>query len=464
MLPVETFEQAVQYMTSQKTAFEDELKTFLKIPSVSTDSKFRNDVERCADYLVKLCQDMGLKQVEKCKTAGNPIVYGEWLQDPSLPTVLFYGHYDVQPADPLDLWDTPPFEPQIRDGYMYARGASDDKGQVFCLLMAVKSLLSQGNGLPVNVKILIEGEEEVGSPNLVSFLATEKERLASDIVLVSDTPMFGKGVPSICYSLRGLSYLEIFAQTTEGDLHSGQHGGVVQNPIHALSHILAKLKDENGVVNIPGFYDDVQPISPAVKEKIREMPFDESAYMASLGVDQLIGEADFSSLERRWFRPTLDCNGIIGGYIGEGAKTVIPAKASAKVSMRLVANQNSEKISRLFRDFVEKITPPGVRIKVVEHHGAQPALMNIDDIPFKAAEVAIEKVFGRKPLFQGEGGSIPIVAEFKNQLGIQSVLMGFNLPDDCIHAPNERFGMENYHQGILTVANFFQEYGRMSKS
>ncbi len=446
------------YLTHHFKDYVDELKSFLRYPSVSTDPKYKESIHACAEYLVSKLTRIGLKNVKRFETPGHPIVYGEWCGKPNKPTLLIYGHYDVQPPDPLSLWVTPPFEPDIRDGQIYARGVSDDKGQVFCHLKSMELLFALQKELPLNVKILIEGEEEIGSLHLPEFVKSHREMLKADAVLVSDTPMFGPDLPSLCYSLRGLIYMELRAKGAHTDLHSGQHGGAVPNPIQALASIISRLKDEHNRVTLPFFYEDVREIPEEVRKTLRALPFDELSYQKSLGLKGLEGEKGFSSLERRWFRPTLECNGILGGYTGEGAKTVIPSEAMAKISMRLVADQNPETLIHHFIEYVHRLTPSSISLetRVLSHTKA--AMVNLDTPAIQAAKKALAKVYGKDPILQGEGGSIPVVVDFERILGIPTVLMGFNLPDDGIHAPNERFSLENFRRGILSSAYFFEYY------
>lgn len=447
----------LHYLKTHETAYLESLTECLKIPSVSTDPVFKNHILECAHFVKSHLEKIGLESVQIFPTAGHPIVYAQWCHAPGKPTVLLYGHYDVQPADPLELWTTPPFEPTIRDGNLYARGVSDDKGQVFCHLNAIEAWLQATGALPVNVKIIIEGEEEIGSPHLTSFITEHRELLKADVALVSDTPMIALNTPSICFSLRGLLYLEITATGANSDLHSGQNGGAVPNPINALATIISKLKNDQGLVLIPGFYEDVLPISEEVHQALLSLPHSDAAYAQHLGLDTLTGESEFTSLERRWLRPTLDCNGIIGGYTGEGAKTVIPSQAKLKLSMRLVANQDPHKIEKAFKDFLPSITPPGIQLALQVHSGAFPARINPQHPAIQAGIKALEKAFNTQAHLQGEGGTIPVVNEFEKQLGIQTVLMGFNLIEDGIHAPNEKFSLSNYQKGTLASTYFWEE-------
>lgn len=446
-----------EYIDQHKERFEQELFDLLRIPSISAVSANKGDVRQAAEFIRQQFDQMGLNRVQLFETPGNPVVYGEYLDaGEDKPTVLVYGHYDVQPPDPLELWETEPFEPTVRNGDVYARGASDDKGQAYTHVKAIESWLKTEGRLPVNVKVIIEGEEEIGSPNLVPFLQEHKEMLACDMVLISDTSMFDKDVPSITYGLRGLAYMQVYVQGPNRDLHSGTYGGAVQNPLNALCEIIAGLKDKDGVVQIPGFYDDVIALSDEERAESARLPFDEQAFKDSLNIDEVFGEQGYTTLERKSSRPTLDVNGIWGGYQGEGAKTVLPAKAGAKISMRLVPDQEPKKIAALFTSYVHQIAPAGVKVEVEEHHGGHAAMTDLNFYGLEAASQAFEDVYGRKPLFTREGGSIPIVADFKKVLGADSILMGFGLNSDAIHSPNEKFSLEDFHRGIKTSARFFE--------
>lgn len=440
-----------------KQRYLDELMELLRIPSVSADPKFKADVLRTADFVKEKLEAAGLNNTEICPTAGFPVVYGDKIIDPSLPTVLIYGHYDVQPADPYELWNSPPFEPVIKDGYIYARGSADDKGQVYMHVKAIEILL-ENNALPCNVKIIIEGEEEVGSDHLGDFLKANKEKLACDVVLVSDTSIIANDIPSITVGLRGLSYMEVEVVGPNRDLHSGVYGGAVANPINTLCKMIAQLIDENGHVTIDGFYDDVLDLSEADRKAINSIPFSEEEYRKELNVNTTQGEKGYTTIERASTRPTLDVNGIWGGYIGEGAKTVLPSKAFAKISMRLVPNQQSEKISKLFEKHFRSIAPDSVKVNVTYHHGGEPVVVPSDSKEYKAAERAMEKTFGIKPVPQRGGGSIPIVALFEEVLGVKTVLMGFGLDTDDIHSPNEHYGVFNFFKGIETIPYFLKYY------
>lgn len=444
------------YIESNKNKFKDELFELLRIPSVSTDSSHKDDVRDAAGFLKEQLDSLDLDRVELFETDGNPIVYGELITDDTKPTVLVYGHYDVQPPDPLDLWDTEPFDPTVRDGDIYARGASDDKGQSFTHVKALEAYRKSDTDFPVNIKYILEGEEEIGSPNLVPFIKAHKELLACDMVLISDTAMFAEDTPSITYGLRGLAYMELEVTGPNRDLHSGVYGGAVENPANALCEIIAKLKDEDGVIQIDGFYDDVDELSDEDHEAYENLPFDQKSYKKDLGLKEVDGEEGYSTLERASARPTLDVNGLWSGYQGEGAKTVLPSKAGAKVSMRLVPNQDPKDIAKKFKKQVELLAPDTVTINVTEHHGGHPASTDLSFYGLKAAAKAFEEVYGKEPLFSREGGSIPIVADFEKVLGAQSILMGFGLNSDAIHSPNEKFALKDFYRGIQTSAKFFE--------
>lgn len=441
----------------------NELLELLRIPSVSADSRHNEDTKRCAEAVKQRLVDAGAEKVEICPTAGHPIVYGEKIIDPSLPTVLVYGHYDVQPPDPLDLWTSPPFEPVIKDGKVYARGSADDKGQFYMHVKAFETMI-QTNSLPCNIKFMIEGEEEVGSNNLGVFLEGNKERLKADVVLISDTSMISMENPSLDTGLRGLAYMEVEVTGANRDLHSGVYGGAVANPVTILAKMIASLHDDNNHITIPGFYDGVLELSAAEREELNKAPFDEAEYKADLGVDELWGEKGYTTIERTGIRPTLEVNGIWGGYTGEGAKTVLPSKASAKISMRLVPNQDWQKISDLFKSHFEKIAPKSVKVKVTAHHGGSPYVTPTDHVAFKAASKAIATTFGKEPIPVRGGGSIPIVALFEKVLGLKTVLMGFGLDSDNLHSPNEKYGLENFYKGIETIPYFHQYFAEMSSN
>lgn len=446
----------IKYIKANKEKFEQELFELLRIPSISTDPALKNSVYEAASYWFDHLTKLGLDDVTLHETAGNPIVTAMHCKaGDAKPTVLIYGHYDVQPPDPEELWDSDPFEPIIRNGAVYARGASDDKGQVFTHIKSIESYLKSKTSLPVNVKLILEGEEEIGSPNLIPFINDHKNMLSCDMVLISDTAMFDEDVPSITYGLRGLAYMEIEVIGPNRDLHSGAYGGGVQNPMNALCEILAKIKDAKGIIQIPHFYDKVKSLTVEERKAYKNLPFNESAYKHHLNIDEVFGEENFSTLERISARPSFDINGMWGGYQSEGAKTVLPAKANAKVSMRLVPDQDPKEIAKLFTDYVKSMSPAGVRINVREHHGGHPASVDFNFYGFKAAAKAFKDVYGKEPLYTREGGSIPIVADFKKTLGADSILMGFGLHSDAIHSPNEHFSLKDFHRGIKTSATFF---------
>lgn len=448
-----------EYISANKDRFIAELFEWLKVPSVSADSRHKNDVRKAAEFLRDKLTSAGADKVEICETKGHPIVYAEKIQGSSLPTVLVYGHYDVQPADPLELWNSPPFEPVIKDGKIYARGSCDDKGQVYMHVKAFETMMKH-NSLPCNVKFMVEGEEEIGSDNLATFVKGNKEKLKADIILISDTALISLDHPSITTGLRGLSYMEVEVTGPNRDLHSGVYGGAVANPVNILCKMIASLHDENGRVTIPGFYDKVANLSNEERNAINKAPFDLEAYKQELGIDDVLGEKGFTTLERTGIRPTLDVNGIWGGYTGEGAKTVLPSKASAKISMRLVPNQESSEITELFTKHFKSIAPKSVKVKVTAHHGGEPAVTPTNSPAFKAASKAFEEVWGKTPIPTRDGGSIPIVALFKRELGLDTVLMGFGLDSDAIHSPNEHYGVENFMRGIETIVSFFQHYAK----
>ncbi len=451
------------YISEHKQRFLNELIALLKIPSISADSAYKNDVLKTADTVKTSLENAGCDHVEICDTDGYPIVYGEKIIDKNLPTVLVYGHYDVQPPDPLDLWNSPPFEPVIQntelhpDGAIFARGACDDKGQMY---MHVKALeyMTKNNELPCNVKFMIEGEEEVGSENLGIFVANNREKLENDVILISDTGMIAKDVPSITTGLRGLSYVEVEVTGPNRDLHSGLYGGAVANPINILTKMIASLHDENKHITIPGFYDKVEQLSDAERAEMAKAPFSLEDYKNALDIDAVYGEEGYTTNERNSIRPTLDVNGIWGGYIGEGAKTVIASKAYAKISMRLVPHQDWEEITELFKSHFESNAPEGVKVKVTPHHGGQGYVTPIDSIGYQAASKAYEQTFGKTPIPQRSGGSIPIVALFEKELKSKTILMGFGLDSDAIHSPNEHFGVWNYLKGIETIPWFYKYF------
>jgi len=448
------------YISENKDRFVSELIDLLKIPSVSADPSFAGDVVKPAEMVASRLKEAGAENVEVCETAGYPIVYGDRIFDSSLPTILVYGHYDVQPADPIDLWTSPAFEPVIKkteihpEGAIFARGACDDKGQMYMHVKAFEAMMN-ADELPCNVKFMIEGEEEVGSENLGIFVENNHERLKADIILVSDTGMLSNDTPSITTGLRGLSYVEVEVTGPNRDLHSGLYGGCVANPINILAQMIASLHDENNKITVPGFYDKVINLTDEERAEMAKAPFSKEAYCKALDIEEVMGENGYSTMERGSIRPTLDVNGIWGGYTGEGAKTVIASQAFAKISMRLVPDQDPKEITQLFLNHFESIAPKGTKVKVTPHHGGEPAVTPIDSLGYKAASIAYEKTFGKKPIPVRSGGSIPIVAMFEKELGLKSVLMGFGLDSDAIHSPNEHFGLFNYNKGIETIPYFF---------
>lgn len=452
-----------QYVDEHRQRLLDELFALLRFPSVSADPKYKADVLDTADHVAQKLRDAGADNVEVCQTAGYPIVYGEKIIDAAKPTVLVYGHYDVQPADPIELWHTPPFEPTVRDGKIYARGACDDKGQFYMHVKAFE-LMMQTDTLPCNIKFMIEGEEEVGSSNLSIFVKANKEKLKADVVLISDTSMISMEHPSLETGLRGLSYVEVEVTGPNRDLHSGVYGGAVANPITILSKMIAAMHDENNHITIPGFYDEVIDLTPAERTALNNAPFDEAEYKKDLDIAELWGEKGYSTFERTGTRPTLEVNGIWGGYIGEGAKTVLPSKAHAKISMRLVPNQTFEQITELFTKHFLSIAPVSVKVKITPHHGGEPAVTPTDSIAYKAAQKAITESFGKEPIPTRGGGSIPIVALFEAELGLKTVLMGFGLDSDALHSPNEKYDIFNYYKGIETIPLFHKYFAELSKA
>ena len=456
------------YIQRNQKRFLDELLEWLTIPSISADSKYKGDVAKAAAFIADKLKTAGAENVEITPTAGHPVVYGEKILDPALPTVLVYGHYDVQPPDPLNLWESEPFVPVIKkteihpQGAIFARGSCDDKGQVYMHVKAFESMLAN-NALPCNIKFMIEGEEEVGSNNLGAYCRANKEKLTCDVILISDTSIIGNSTPSITTGLRGLSYVEVEVTGPNRDLHSGVYGGAVANPCNILCDMIASLHDENRHITIPGFYEDVEVVSEDERKEMNKAPFDLEDYEKNLGIKEILGEKGYTTLERVSIRPTLDVNGIWGGYTGEGDKTVLPAKASAKISMRLVPHQDPDKITQLFKYHFEKIAPPYVTVKVMEHHGGEPVVTPTDTPEYKAAHMAMEKTFGKAPIPKREGGSIPIVALFEKVLGVKSVLMGFGLDTDALHSPNEHFGLFNFYKGIETIPYFYSYYADLKK-
>lgn len=443
------------YARSHQDRFLEELKDFLRIPSVSTQVEHRSDMIRAAVWIREQLLDTGFPRAEVMPTRGHPIIYAEWLAaGPEKPTVLIYGHYDVQPPEPFELWHTPPFEPTVVDDSLFARGAADDKGQVFIHIKALEAFQKTDGMPPVNIKMLIEGEEEIGSPSLAPFIREHRDLLRADVALISDSHILGKELPTIVYALRGMAYVEVEVTGPAGDLHSGIYGGAVQNPINALCAMISKLQDEHGRILIPGFYDKVRDLESEERAEMAKIPFDREVWLAEAGVMREWGEPDYTVIERTTARPTLDVNGIWGGYIQPGAKTVLPSKAFAKISMRLVPDQNHEEISRLIADYFQKLAPPAVSVEVRDLHGGAGAMVRRDSPAMNAAFRAYAAAFGREPIFVREGGSIPVVATFQKVLGIDTILMGFGLPDDNLHAPNEKFSVSNFYRGIQTSLHF----------
>jgi acetylornithine deacetylase/succinyl-diaminopimelate desuccinylase-like protein len=456
-------EAILKYIEENRKRYLAELKEFIAIPSISTSADHDKDVRRCAEWIAAHLKNIGMKGIRIHPTKGHPIVYAEWLEAPGAPTILLYGHYDVQPVDPLNLWTSPPFEATIRGENIYARGTADDKGQILIHFKSIEAFMKKEGRLPVNLKMIIEGEEEIGSEHLAGFVKENRKLLKADLVVISDTSMYAKGVPSLCYSLRGLSYMQINLTGPNRDLHSGSFGGSVHNPIQALAEIIASLHDDRGRVTIPGFYDRVRKLTAKERSSFRKLPWSDAKYAKDLGVGELYGEKGFTSLERVWARPTLECNGIWGGFTGEGAKTVLPSKASAKISMRLVPDQKAADIAKLFERHIKKIAPKSVTVEVVYLHGGEAAITPLESPGVRAAVKALEKGFGKKPLYQREGGSIPIVVQFKEILGLETVLLGFGLPDENAHAPDEFLNLGNFFGGIRTVAHFYDELPRVYK-
>jgi acetylornithine deacetylase/succinyl-diaminopimelate desuccinylase-like protein len=455
--------QVVDFINVNRDRYVEELKQYLAIASVSALPQHAADVRRAAEWTRDALQAAGIGNARLIETPGNPVVYGEWLGAPGKPTILFYGHYDVQPVDPVDLWTSPPFEATVRDGEIYARGAADDKGQVFMHIKAVEAFLKQSGALPVNIKFFIEGEEEVGSVHLDEFVRTQKDLLQADVVVISDSAMFDRGIPSICYGLRGLAYFQIDLRGTKSDLHSGSFGGAVANPAFVLAQILAQMKDRGGHIKIPGFYDDVRELSEAERAEWKKLPFNETRYRKELAAPKLFGESGYSTLERVWARPTFEVNGLLSGFTGDGAKTVLPATAMAKVSMRLVPDQDPNKIADLFQAYLEKVAPKTVAVKVTRMHGGRPWMTAFDNKYVRAAGRAIEQGFGKAPVFTREGGSIPVVSTFQQELGLESVLFGVGLPDENAHAPDEKLDLGNFHNGIIASAFLYQEIAQLDQ-
>ncbi len=455
-------EKIIKYIDANKERYLEELKDFLRIPSISNEETHKGDVRNAALWLEKHLNGIGLENIKLYETEGHPIVYADWLKAGNdVPTVLIYGHYDVQPVDPIDLWTDPPFEPVVKGNKIYARGSADDKGQIFIHIKSLEAHLKNNGKLPINIKVIFEGEEEVGSVNLHKFLEVQSDLLKADYVVISDTSMYTDNLPSICYGLRGLCYMQIDVVGPNRDLHSGSFGGGVNNPINALAELINKLRDEKGKILIDGFYDDVLKLTDEEREEFKRLPFDEKAYMKDLNVEELTGEEGYTTVERVSARPTLDCNGIWGGYQGLGAKTVLPSVAGAKISMRLVPNQDPDKVAELFEKFIYKIAPKSLKVKVTSLHGGKPSVTAIDTPAIKAAVKSLKKAFGVDPVFFKEGGSIPIVNSFNEILGADAILLGFGLPDDNIHSPNEKFDLGNFYKGISTIAYYYEELSKI---
>lgn len=454
-------EKIVDFINLNRDRFVEQLKGYLAIPSISALPEHTADVRRCAEWTAAELTRIGMHGARLVETPGHPVVYAEWLGAAGAPTILFYGHYDVQPVDPLELWTSPPFEATVRDGELYARGAVDDKGQVFMHMKAIEAHLSQTGRLPVNIKVILEGEEEVGSANLDDFIKANKDLLKADVVVISDSPMFDRDVPSICYGLRGLAYFQIDVRGTKSDLHSGSFGGAVVNPAMALATAIAAMKDKGGRIKIPGFYDDVVALRDEERAEFAKLPFNEKRYRMDLGAPKLFGESGYTTLERVWARPTFEVNGLLSGFTGDGAKTVLPAVAMAKVSMRLVPNQDPKKIGDLFEDYLKKVMSKAVNYSLIRMHGGKPWMTSFDNQYVQAAGRAIERGFGKTPVFNREGGSIPVVATFQEELGLPCVLFGVGLPDENAHAPDEKIDLGNFHNGVVASAALYEEIGRL---
>lgn len=451
------------YFTSKRDEHLDQLKDFLRIPSISALSEHNGDMQKAAEWLKDSLHKAGLENLSIDETEGHPVVYGDWLHAEGKPTILFYGHYDVQPVDPLNLWESGPFEPEIRDNKLFARGASDDKGQVFMHVLAVEALMKEDGTLPVNIKFIIEGEEEVGSPSLEKYIEENKDKLAADIIVISDTGMYGPGKPAVCYGLRGLAGVQIDVRGAKGDLHSGIYGGGVQNPIHAISEILASFHDKEGTIAVEGFYEDVRPLEDEERAAYKALNFDEEGLKEEIGVDELFGEKGYSYLEQTWTRPTLEVNGVFGGFSGEGIKTVLPAEAGAKITCRLVPNQDPDDIVKKLKAHIEEHKPAGVSVTVSEFDKGKPFITPFDHPAIQAAGDSYEKVYGVPTAFTRMGGSIPIVAAFDEILNLPVVLMGFGLSSENFHAPNEHFHLENFDKGLRVIVDYYEKIAAFSK-
>ncbi|MGA2667352.1 MAG: dipeptidase [Ignavibacteria bacterium] len=455
-------DEILKFIESNRNRYLEDLKELLRFPSISTNPENKGDVAACAEFIKQRFENIGMHNAKAYPTGGHPVVYSDWLDaGKDKPTILIYGHYDVQPVDPIELWTTPPFEPEIRGNNIFARGSADDKGQVLIHIEALEAHLKMNKSLPVNVKMIVEGEEEIGSEHLEDFIDSHKDLLKADVVVISDTAMYDHEMPAICYALRGLCYMQVEVTGPNHDLHSGTYGGTVDNPINALSYIISKLKDRDGKILIDGFYDDVRVLSEMERKELARLPFEDKAFKIRLGVEELFGEQGYSTIERMWSRPTLDCNGIWGGFTGEGAKTVLPSKAYAKISMRLVPDQEPEKIAKLFEAYIKKITPKTVKIEVKGLHHGKPAITPMDSKWIKAAFKALKQAFGKDPVFIRNGGSIPIVETFQVQLQAPAVLLGFGLPDENSHSPDEHMDLDNFQRGIITSSIFYNELANL---
>ncbi len=454
----------IEFIDANRARFVEELVAWVRVPSISSEPARAGDVRGSAEHLAAELRRLGAGRVQVWPTAGHPAVFAEWLGAPGKPTLLVYGHHDVQPVDPLGEWISPPFEPAVREGRLWGRGVVDDKGQVFIHAKAIEAFVATAGALPINLKMIVEGEEEVGSVNLDALLREHAADLAADFVCVSDTAMFGRGIPSLCVGLRGLAYVEVFVEGPRGDLHSGSFGGGILNPVHALAKMIASLHDDKNRVTVPGFYDAVRPLTAEERRQIAALPFDEEGWLASTGAPALWGEEGYSTLERVWARPTLDCCGITGGFQGEGAKTILPARASAKLSCRLVPDQEPDDIAAKLQEHLERIAPPGVRVRVESLHGGRPYLAPTDHPVYEVAKRAFSKAFGKETVFMREGGSIPFVRTIADATGKPCLLMGFGQPDENAHAPNEWLDLENFHLGIHSAAYLYDEIARMKLS
>jgi acetylornithine deacetylase/succinyl-diaminopimelate desuccinylase-like protein len=461
-----TIARVDEFLEAHAAEFEEQLKALLRIPSISAQPHHDADTRRAAEFLRDDFRAMGLEAVELIETPGHPLVFAEGARLPGRPTVLIYGHYDVQPPEPLEPWTSPPFEPTVRDGNLIARGATDDKGQMFTHLKAAQAWLQAGGGLPVNLKFLIEGEEEVGGANLEAYVAANRVKLACDYAVISDTSQFAPGIPAITYGLKGLAYFELIVKAAKSDLHSGIFGGTVANPLNALCSVLASLKGADGRILVEGFYDPVRPLEGWERAEFARLPFSEAEFLTQVGAPSLEGEAGYTTLERRWARPTCDVHGLFGGYQGPGPKTVLPCQAGAKLSFRLVPDQDPKQVAAQFRAHVARQTPPGVTVEVIEHHGAPAVLVSVDSAGVRAASRAIEAGFGRPPVFMREGGSIPVVGLLKQNLGVDTLLLGWGQNDDNLHGPDEKFSLADYHRGIKAGAHLLAELAKeeVSKS